>query len=262
MSAAARDALWQALSPPARAALGALRVEACVDSTSSVLLREAPALPDRAALLADAQSAGRGRRGRSWQSPPGANLYLSLFARLGLPLAALGGLSVAAGIGCVEALRAAGIEAATLKWPNDLLVDGAKLGGLLVEIAGGGDGETAVVIGLGLNLAMPDAAAQAIDQPWTDLARLGFASDRIGWAARMLEALLAVLDRFEQQGLAGFAARWTALDAFAGREVEVIAGREHHVGTIAGLAADGALRLRCADGERHFHSADVSLRAR
>jgi BirA family transcriptional regulator, biotin operon repressor / biotin---[acetyl-CoA-carboxylase] ligase len=256
------DAVHAALAPAARTALGSLRWEAEVDSSNSVLLREAATLPDRAALLVDAQHAGRGRRGRPWQSPAGANLYLSLFARLQRPLAALGGLSLALGIGCAEELRAAGVGAAGLKWPNDLLVDGRKLGGLLVELAGERDGRAAAVIGLGLNLAMPATAAEAIEQPWTDLVTLGVAGDRGYWAARMLDALLAAVDEFESAGFAPFTARWDAVDALAGRPLAVHAadGVLHGIG--AGIDADGALRLRMAAGERRFHSADVSLRAR
>jgi BirA family transcriptional regulator, biotin operon repressor / biotin---[acetyl-CoA-carboxylase] ligase len=255
------DAIAAQLSASARDGL-ALRTAATVDSTSSVLLREAATLPSRAALVADQQTAGRGRRGRQWLSPPGANLYLSLFARLRRPLRDMGGLSIAAGIACVGALRAQGVADAALKWPNDLLVDGAKLGGLLVELAGERDGEAAVVIGLGLNLAMPGDAGDAIGQPWTDLARHGHPTDRAAWAAIMLEALLAAVARFEHDGLAGFLAEWPAVDALAGREVEVHAGERRHVGRVLGLAADGALRLESAGAEQRFHSAEVSLRAR
>lgn len=257
------EALQAALSPASRAALGSLRCAGEVDSSNSVLLREAAGLPDRAALLVDAQRAGRGRRGRAWQSPPGANLYLSLFARLQRPIGALGGLSLALGIGCVEALRAAGVDAVGLKWPNDLLAHERKLGGLLVELAGERDGRAAAVIGLGLNLAMPAEPAGAIDQPWIDLAALGAAPDRPGWAARMLDALLATLAEFEADGFGAFAARWPAVDALAGRPLSVLAADREHLGVADGIDADGALRLRSADGREHrFHSADVSLRAR
>lgn len=261
MTALSPAAVRNLLSPAARSSVD-LRTAASVDSTNSVLLRAAATLQPRVALIAGQQTAGRGRRGRRWQSPPGTNLYLSLFARLQRPLRDMGGLSIAAGIACVTALRRRGVAAAALKWPNDLLADGAKLGGLLVELAGERDGEAAAVIGLGLNLAMPPDAAADIDQPWTDLSRLGHAVDRASWAATMLEALLAAVDRFEREGLAGFLAQWAAVDALAGREVEVQAGERRHVGRVLGIADDGALRLADSDGEQRFHSAEVSLRAR
>jgi BirA family transcriptional regulator, biotin operon repressor / biotin---[acetyl-CoA-carboxylase] ligase len=261
MTMLSSTAILDLLPPSARAAVE-MRIVADVDSTNSMLLREAATLPARVALLADRQTAGRGRRGRRWQSPPGANLYLSLFARLRRPLRDMGGLSIAAGIACATALRRHGVDAAALKWPNDLLADGAKLGGLLVEIAGERNGEAAAVIGLGLNLAMPADAAADIEQPWTDLTRLGHSGDRAFWAAAMLDALLAAVGRFERDGLGGFLAQWAEVDAMAGREVEVHAGEQRHVGTVLGLADDGALRLAAADGERRFHSAEVSLRVR
>jgi BirA family transcriptional regulator, biotin operon repressor / biotin---[acetyl-CoA-carboxylase] ligase len=262
-SQAAADGLRAALSPAARAALGRLSWVPEVDSSNSVLLREAATLPDRAALVVDAQQAGRGRRGRTWQSPPSANLYLSLFARLRRPIGALGGLSLALGIGCAEALRAAELGEVGLKWPNDLVARDRKLGGLLVELAGERDGRAAAVIGLGLNLAMPADAAAGIDQPWIDLATLGGAAARTVWAARMLDALLAAVDCFDAHGFSPFAARWPAVDALAGRMLAVQSADGEQVGIGVGIDADGALRLGAADGsERLFHSADVSVRAR
>jgi len=253
------ERLAQRLDPATRSRLGWLDWQAEVDSSNSVLLRMAGELPDRALLLVDAQTAGRGRRGRSWQSPVGANLYLSLFARVQAPLAELGGLSLAAGIGCVEALRTTGVAEAGLKWPNDLIARRRKLGGLLVELAGARDG-SALVVGLGLNLAMPSFAAAAIDQPWIDLAELGHGGERLDWAARMAAALLGAVDRFDADGFAPFAARWPAVDALDGMPLKVIAADGEHVGQSTGVAADGALRLQTARGERLFHSAEVSLR--
>ncbi len=253
-------ALRAQLPEPIRDRLGALDWQHQVDSSNSVLLRAADTLPDRAALVVDMQSAGRGRRGRTWQSPPDANLYLSLFARIDRPLAALAGLSLAAGIALVDALRDAGVGEVGLKWPNDLLARDRKLGGLLVESAGERDGRSAIVLGLGLNVAMPVAAAAAIEQPWIDLATLGQPTDRVCWAALVIAALMPMLDRFERDGLSGFAARWPAVDVWAGRELLVLGADGEHAGRADGIAADGALRLRTASGERHFHSAEVSLR--
>lgn len=256
------EALRTRLPVAAQARLGRIDWLAEVDSSNSVLLRDAANLPDRAALLVDGQTAGRGRRGRAWQSPVGANLYLSLFARLQRPLSAIGGLSLALGIGCVEALRAAGVDQVGLKWPNDLLADGRKLGGLLVEVAPDRQRGVGVVAGLGLNLAMPSDSAAGIDQPWIDLATLGHAGERADWAARLLHALLDTVDRFDADGFAPFAARWAGVDALAGLPLRITAADGEHLGQALGVADDGALRLRTAAGERLFHSADVSLRAK
>jgi len=226
-----------------------------IDSSNGELLRRAETLPDRYVLLADQQSAGRGRRGRAWVSPPGANLYLSIFARLPRPLAEWGGLSLAIGIAVAEALQAQGARAVQLKWPNDLVVGADKLGGILVEIAPG----AAAVIGLGLNLAMPAEAAAAIDQPWTDLRRLGLASDVETQAGRLLPALLAAVDAFAGAGFAPFRSRWAALDALREQEVRIVGG-ERAGGRVLGIGADGALRLLDAQGEWLCRAGEVSVR--
>lgn len=228
-----------------------------VDSSNSELLRRADTLPDRYLLLADQQSAGRGRRGRAWVSPPAANLYLSIFARLPRPLAEWGGLSLAIGIAVAETLHAQGATSVRLKWPNDLVVGADKLGGILVEIAPG----AAAVIGLGLNLAMPAEAAAAIEQPWTDLHRLGLSADVATQAAALAPALLAAIDLFAAAGFAPFHARWTRFDALRGREVRVDGG-ERDGGRVLGIAADGALRLVDGQGEWSCRAGEISVRPR
>ena len=235
--------------------IGALDCVATIDSTNAELLRRGASQPDIAVLVADAQSAGRGRRGRVWQSPPGANLYLSLYWRHRRDPLALGGLSLVVGLACAEALRELGYDDVGLKWPNDLLARGCKLGGVLIELA-----PAAAVIGLGLNVQMPKASAAQIDQPWIDLAALGAVPPREALAAALLRRLLPALDEFATAGLATFHARWHALDVFAGARVHALAGEERFEGVALGLANDGGLRLRVGESERILHSAEVSLR--
>jgi BirA family biotin operon repressor/biotin-[acetyl-CoA-carboxylase] ligase len=251
-AAAERARLLDALGPAARR-LASLDCVAEIDSTNAELLRRGGGQAVPAVLIADAQHAGRGRFGRRWHSPRGANLYLSMACVLPRACA---GFSLAMGIAGAEALHALGHAEVRLKWPNDLQARGAKLGGVLVELAG----ERAVV-GLGLNLRMPAADAAPIDQPWIDLARLGDEAPRESIAARVISHWLDAIDAFDAHGLAPFLARWDALDALAGREVRVIAGAEEFTGRAGGIAPDGGLRVRLADGERVFHSAEVSLRA-
>jgi BirA family biotin operon repressor/biotin-[acetyl-CoA-carboxylase] ligase len=150
-----------------------------------------------------------------------------------------------------------------LKWPNDLVVDGRKLAGLLVEGGGEYGGPAWAVIGLGVNVRMPEAFAQAIEQPWTDLWTLSAqAPSRNAVAALLLAHLLPALALFDEQGLAPFLPRYAALDALAGCEVSVLMGdAQVHAGVAAGIAADGALRVRQGDGERLFHAGEVSVRA-
>lgn len=228
-----------------------------VDSSNSELLRRAATLPDRYALVVDAQTAGRGRHGRRWHSPPGANLYLSLFARLPLAPAQLSGLSLVVGIAVAESLRAGGAVEVGVKWPNDLVACERKLGGILIESAGSRDGRVELVIGLGLNLAMPQDAE--VGQPWIDLATLGVASDRETWLPPLLAALGSALDGFVAGGFAGFQSRWLAVDQLAGRAV-VVHGGERTGGTACGVDADGALRIVDERGEWRCRAGEVSVR--
>lgn len=263
-------AITDALPPAARARIATLDIAWSLDSTNSELLRRRPAGDGMAqVLLAECQTGGRGRRGRRWQSPLAAHVYLSLARSFDGGLARLGGLSLVAGIASAEALHALGFAGVRLKWPNDLVVvdeggvDGGglrKLGGLLVEGGGEHAGPARAVIGLGLNVCMPDAAAARIDQPWCDLAGLAAADarrppSRNDVAAALLAHWLPVLEAFDADGLAPLLPRYAALDALAGQRVDVrteSAPGEGRVqaGVVVGLAEDGGLRLRLASGDQ------------
>lgn len=262
------DAIRANLPMPVQAQLAGLEVAWSIDSTNSELLRRmAPAVGTHV-LLAERQTGGRGRRGRPWASPLAAHLYVSLSRTFGGGLARLGGLSLVAGIAAAEALRALGFTRVGLKWPNDLVVvddEGTmrKLGGLLVEGGGEHAGPARAVIGIGLNVRMPATAAIGIDQPWCDLVRLsnGGVPIRNAIAAALLEHLLPALDRFDATGLASFRPRYAELDALAMQPVTVHGADSAHDGIALGLADDGALRVRLADGtERSFHAGEVSVR--
>lgn len=255
-------ALAAALGPAARMELSGLEVLFETDSTNAVALREpAPARGTRA-WLAERQTAGRGRRGRQWSSPLAAHVYLSLSRCFEGGLAALQGLSLAVGVTVADVLHALGYARVGLKWPNDLLADGRKLGGILVEIGGEAGGPMRVVVGLGLNVAMPASAARGIDQPWCDLASLSAtAPSRQQVCVALLDALLPMLARFEREGLAPFVEGWARHDVLAGQRVRLHVGDRVIDGVALGIAADGALRLRDASGEHHHHAGEASLRA-
>ena len=256
------QAIAAALVPEARAELAGVEVLFETDSTNAVALREpAPARGARA-WLAERQTAGRGRRGRRWASPLAAHVYLSLSRRFEGGLPALQGLSLAVGVAAAEALHALGYAGVRLKWPNDLMADGRKLGGILVEIGGEAGGPMRAVVGLGLNVAMPASAAREIDQPWCDLASLSDAPpSRQAVCVALLDALLPMLPRFEREGLAPFLAGWARHDLLAGRPVTLQLGDRRIEGVALGVAADGALRLRDANGEHAYHAGEASLRA-
>lgn len=254
-----------ALPPPVAAGLADLDVAWSLDSTNSELLRRPSVGHGAQVLFAERQTGGRGRRGRSWASPLAANLYLSVARAFDGGLARLGGLSLVAGVAVADALQALGILEARLKWPNDVVVaEGVtlrKLGGILVEGGGEHAGPARAVVGIGLNVRMPAQAAAAIDQPWIDLATLhAQLPSRSTLAATLLAHLLPALAQFDREGLAPFLPRHAAHDVLAGESVRVLAGDGEHAGLALGLAADGALRVRLASGERDFHAGEVSLR--
>lgn len=254
------------LPTSAQTLLAELDVAWSLDSTNSELLRRTTPQRGTAVLLAERQSGGRGRRGRQWVSPLAAHLYLSLARHFSGGLARLGGLSLVAGIAAVETLQSLGVTGVGLKWPNDLVIaDGEtlhKLGGILVEGGGENAGPVRAVIGLGINVRMPTAAANGIDQPWCDLAtRMESPPSRTVLAAALLARLLPALDQFDREGLEPFLPRYAALDALTGRVVSIQGGDVVHVGRPLGVTANGALRLRLENGdERAFHSGEVSLR--
>ena len=256
------DRLAADLAPSTRAELATLQVAFESDSTQRDAAR-AP-WPERgtAVFFAERQSAGQGRRGRPWASPLAAHLYLSAARRFSGGFAQLAGLSLAVGVAVAEALRGAGFPQVGLKWPNDLLADGRKLGGILIELRGEAQGPCEAIIGIGVNVRMPAAWDGGIDQPWCDLASLANEGpDRHAVAVAVLDALLPALALFEQQGLAAFVERWEAFDLLAGHPVQVISGETRLDGIALGIDDAGALRVRHAGGERRWHGGEVSLRA-
>jgi BirA family biotin operon repressor/biotin-[acetyl-CoA-carboxylase] ligase len=258
-----RGKVVAALAPQTAAALGRLVVLDTVDSTNAYLMGQRPPRSELGiACVAEQQTAGRGRRGRPWVSPFGANVYFSLLWQFELPAAALAGLSLAAGVAVAEGVRTLGVTEAALKWPNDLTWRGRKLGGILVELAGEAEGPTRAVIGVGVNHRMPLQDAARIDQDWADLAAAaphGLPS-RCALLATLLDCLVAAMQQFGTSGLAPFLPAWDALDGLRGRAVVVRIGDRAVVGTELGVAASGALRLMTAEGERQYLSGEVSMR--
>ena len=256
------DEIIGALPPFVRAGLASLEIAWALDSTNSELLRRDTPAHGAAALIAERQTGGRGRRGKTWASPLAAHLYLSLSRQFSGGLARLGGLSLVAGVAAAEALHESGYAGVRLKWPNDLVVEGRKLGGLLVEGGGEHAGPVRAVIGLGLNVRMPESMAATLDQPWTDLILLlGTAPSRNAVAARLLAHLVPALDQFDAEGLAPFLTRYARFDALTGREVTVHLAGTTQTGIATGIAEDGALRVRIDGEERVFHAGEVSVRA-
>jgi len=234
------------------------------DSTNAEVMRRlAGNGPTPLAVLAEYQSAGRGRRGRSWSSPYAGNIYLSLGWRFAVGAPRLEGLSLAVGVVIAEMLSANGLAGRVgLKWPNDIWVDGRKIGGVLIELSGDLEDACAAVVGIGINCRLGSAAAQGIEQPWTDLyTELGSLPDRSALVADLLQRLNDLMIGFPASGFGGWAQRWAVLDALAGQGVQVATASASVSGVAAGVDSSGALRLRKDDGtEMLFHGGEASLR--
>ncbi|WPL17314.1 Bifunctional protein BirA [Thiorhodovibrio winogradskyi] len=252
------------LPPEAGGRIGPIHCFEDIDSTNSWLFTLGRGqTANGTCVLAERQSAGRGRHGRAWYSPFGANLYLSMLWQFDTGPAALGPLSLAAGAALCQALESLGITDLQLKWPNDIHWHGRKLGGLLIEIAGETQGPSRAVIGLGLNLRMPATAAATIDQPWVDLSEIcqGSPPERNTIAARCIDQLSAMLIRFLALGPEPFLNAWRRFDAYRDQAVSLHWGEHSVEGIYRGIDDQGALLLQSGQATRRFTAGEVSLRA-
>lgn len=254
----------QALLGTARGRFDVDALSEC-ESTSSILLERATqGAPAGSVLVADRQTAGRGRRGRSWQSSPESSLTFSVLWRFDGGVERLSGLSLAVGIAVQRALTACGATGVQLKWPNDLLLGDAKLGGILIEMQSERQSMLAV-IGIGLNLGLPSVdkgqpefgfPVAALDQVLKPL------PDRHQLLAEILIALAAALDRFTAGGFAALRNEWQQSNAWQNRPVQLLHdGVVEKEGICRGVDVDGALLIESAMGVERCLSGDLSLRA-
>lgn len=223
------------------------------DSTNERLLRAIPERDiHRCALLAEHQSAGRGRRGDRWLSAPGSGLMMSLGWRFDPAPPTFSALSLVVGLAIAESLREHGVSAATLKWPNDILWDGRKLAGILIEMRSEAGGPSVTVIGIGLNMRVSAQALARIGRPADGyLAAGGAAIGRNALAATLLGRLATTLEIFAHTGFAPFRARWAALDGLADRPVRLELPERAVEGVARGVDEHGALVIE-HDGRREI----------
>ncbi len=255
-----KAAILAGLNPVIRKKLTSLNIESSLDSTNSALKRLPVTKQHATAILAEFQSGGRGRRGRQWHSPYGRNLYLSLGWVFDKSLSELGCLPLVVALSAAQALARAGLKGHRVKWPNDLLLDGRKLCGCLAEVQGDTQGPCNAVLGVGINVHMPESgAATEIDQPWTDLHSQLPACSRNDLAALLLEELVGQLALFAEQGFAPFKDHWQQMDGLQGQLIEVWSGRNLIRGTARGIDDRGALRLDTGKEVLNLHSGEVSL---
>ena len=238
-----------------------VHVEQLVDSTNQWLLDRLDKIDNGQACISEHQSAGRGRRGRTWVSPFASHLYFSLYWRFDSGIDKVSGLSLLVGIAVVNALEKIGIHGAGLKWPNDIYYQGKKLAGILIELNAQATEACHCVIGIGLNVRMPPEQAKLIDQPWIDLNELSNDPiDRNLLSATLIKELYALLHDYEETGLTPYLSRWFELDCFLGKQVNLLIADKVKTGICRGVDERGALLLKCGDQIEEYIGGEISLR--
>ena len=237
-----------------------------VASTNTYLMQQ-KGIAHATCVAAHVQTHGKGRRGRTWVSQPGASLTFSLLWRFQCGAAALSGLSLSVGVALIRAFNALGVDNVQLKWPNDVLVleenkQSKKLAGILIELQGDLEGPSAAVIGLGVNLNLPKNVLQSIDQPAIDLANVSAKSiNQSLLLGTILKHLADILSTFESRGFIGLQAEWLGYHAYQNKPVKMLLPNGTEViGVVKDVADDGILLVETALGLQRFSAGEISLR--
>ena len=258
----AAPSIRSALDARAAAWLRELDIRPCIDSTNTALLAQARSRRIHGCVLtAEMQTAGRGRRGREWLSPFGRNLALSVGFDTCRPPADLGALSLVVGLAVRTALADYGLVGVELKWPNDVLLHGRKVAGILIELERSAP-PMDVVVGIGVNIRCAAAVASKVDQAAADVAEQIARPSRNALLVRIVNQLVAANERFEDAGFEPFRRQWQEAHRHHGAMVTVTlpAAAGSVSGKVLGIAADGALRLATGSGVREFNAGEVSVR--
>lgn len=247
---------------PTNGTIPEIEVHSLIDSTNSYLLRRLPnQLSQGQVCLAEFQSAGRGRRGRQWISPFGSQIYLSLYWHLEQGLSAAMGLSLVTALAVSDAIYSLTKIQVQLKWPNDVYLSGVKLAGILIDLEGQALEASHSVIGIGLNLNMPEQAAQQIDQQWTDLqSHCKSVINRNSLSAQLIHHLLKRLKQHQNEGLASMLEEWHTHDFYLNKRVKLLTGERITKGICRGVNNQGALMLEIDGQIRPIYGGEVSLR--
>ena len=253
-------AIQQALSRQAASWLQRLDVHPVIGSTNAELMAEAQQRSvDGCVSMAELQLRGRGRRGRRWSSPFGANLAISIGVALDRPASALGGVSLVVGLAVLDVLEALEVSDLSLKWPNDILLGDAKLGGILIEMVRRNGIE--LVVGIGLNVVLPEPIRAVLPPGVADLSHTTPLPSRSFLAGRVISSVTQFVHEFERMGFAPFRPAFDARHRYRGRHCRVLQGDRSIQGIVTGVGDDGELILQTSEGLRTFHGGEVSLRA-
>lgn len=233
-----------------------------IDSTNAAALKLiAEQKPTPFVVMAERQTAGRGRRGRAWASPFGENLYYSLALRIAGGMRQIEGLSLVVGLAVLKTLRDAGVHGAGLKWPNDVLVGRRKVAGILLELVGDPADVCHVIIGVGINVNM--RATSHVDQLWTSLRlETGLLVNRSSLATQLSLNIDEYLATHQKQGFESLRGEWEHNHLWQGSAVSLHAGADVIDGVVLGIDSQGALRLQVGDSEKVFSGGELSLRLR
>ncbi|AFP85439.1 birA, biotin-(acetyl-CoA-carboxylase) ligase [secondary endosymbiont of Heteropsylla cubana] len=237
---------------------GQIKVLSIVDSTNQYFIKRIGTIQSGDACLAEFQTKGRGQRGRTWISPFGYNLYFSLYWHLKKSLM-LRGLNLIIAIAIAELLQNIGAIRVRIKWPNDLYLNNSKLAGILVETSSNAGGYSHAVIGVGINLTMPESVGIKISQNWINLNETGIKIDRNMLAATLICTLRRALQEFEENGFAPFFNRWKPLDHLSDRQVILLQGKQRIYGVARGINTKGALLLEQKGKIQAYCFGEISL---
>jgi len=212
--------------------------------------------------ISEMQTQGRGRLGRTWVSPYAQNICVSFLWRFKNGVDSLSGLSLACGVAVCDTLKKLGVNGHGLKWPNDILWQGKKLGGILVEIQGESQGEYTVIVGVGVNYKMNTKSSEPIDQAWVDITKAHQPdTGRNRLSGELIGSVLNVLASYEERGFKAYVDRWNSYDSHKQQAVKIISGSDVNKGIADGVTENGELRLLKDNGNIQFIvSGEVSLR--
>lgn len=248
-----------AISKPALQLLDRLEVLDTTESTNNVVRGEIEKGSAKGFVcFSERQTGGRGRHGREWVSPFGCNIYMSLSWHFDGGAAELEGLSLAVGVAVARVLESFGVDNLSLKWPNDILLDKKKVGGILLEMMGDPIGECQVIVGVGINLGMTDG--RSIDQAWADLSSCSKIR-RNALAGALITKLLPMLDAYSEQGFLAYREEWESFDAYRNAPIKLITPRQTVRGLGRGISPTGAIRIEVDGAVESYSGGEISLRS-